>query len=175
MCQIHICTEIPFCKVTTFFHLVARPTPMSNSYESSSFWIAWLVSMVRRLHGYGFFVGAWLARVRVIDVVEVRLIELCWPSCSSRYPEYRCGWFMFFDQLCWLVNMLGTIIRSLVRCVAPCVGFRRWMVILPILEINGLGRLISTLPLTLWCVGRIASVVSDSRYGNFAFFDVSSL
>ena len=65
-----------------------------------------------------------------------------------------------------------TIIKSFVGCLAPCVGFRRWMVIPPMLEINGLGRLVSTLPLSLWCVGRIDFVVSDSHFGNFAFFGV---
>ena len=49
------------------------------------------------------------------------------------------------------------------------------MIILPMLEIKGLGRLDSTLPLSLWCVAWINSVVSDSRCAKFPFFDVSQL
>ena len=47
------------------------------------------------------------------------------------------------------------------------------MLIPLMLEINGLGRLVSILPLSVRCIGRIDSVVSDSRYGSFAFFDLS--
>ena len=47
------------------------------------------------------------------------------------------------------------------------------MVIPRTLEINGLGQLVSNFPLSLWSVGRIDSIVSNSRYGNFAFFAVS--
>ena len=70
---------------------------------------------------------------------------------------------MFVNQLCGLVSMLGTIIMSFVGCLAPCVGFRQWIVIPRTLEINGLGQL----------VGRIDSVVSNSSYDSFAFFTVS--
>ena len=46
------------------------------------------------------------------------------------------------------------------------------MVIPPMFEINGFGRLVLTLPLSLWCVGLIDLGVSDSHLGNFAFLDV---
>ena len=71
-----------------------------------------------------------------------------------------------------MIGILGAFIKSFVGCLGPYEGFRRWMVIPPTFEINGLGRLVSTLPLTLWCVGRIDSVVSDSCLGSFAFFYV---
>ena len=47
------------------------------------------------------------------------------------------------------------------------------MVIPPMLDINGHGRLLSTLPLSLGCVGWIDSVVSNSRYDSVALFDMS--
>ena len=146
---------------------------MFDSDELSPFRISWLVAWFGIQRGYGFLVGSWFAHVRVVGVVEARLIELGRPSCLSRSPEYRRGWFMFVDQLCWLVGMLGTIIRIFVGCLGPCVGFRRWVIIPPLLDINGHGGLISTSLLGLGCVGWIESVISNSRYGSIALFDVS--
>ena len=85
------------------------------------------------------------------------MIELYRPSNSSGSPECCIGRFVFVDQLCWMIAMLGTFIGSFVGCLAPCLGFQ---------------RLVLTLPLSMWCVGRINSVISYSQFGNFAFFDV---
>ena len=43
----------------------------------------------------------------------------------------------------------------------------------PMLEIHGHGRLISTSPLSLGCVGWIDSIVFSSHYGSIAVFDMS--
>ena len=43
----------------------------------------------------------------------------------------------------------------------------------PMLDINVHGRLVSTSPRSLACVGWIDSVVSNSRYGSVSLFDVS--
>ena len=66
---------------------------------------------------------------------------------------------MFIDQLCRMIGILETFIRIFVGCLAT-------------FEVNRLGRLVLTLPLSMWCVGRINSVISYSQFGNFAFFDV---
>ena len=99
---------------------------------------------------------SFVACVCAVDVVEARLIELCRPSSSSGSLECRIGRFMFIDQLCRMIGILETFIRIFVGCLAT-------------FEVNRLGRLVLTLPLGLWCVGRIDSFISDSRYGNFAF------
>ena len=42
----------------------------------------------------------------------------------------------------------------------------------PMLEINDHGRLVSTSPLSLGCIGWIISVVSNSLYGIIALYDM---
>ena len=107
--------------------------------------------MFRHPSGYNVFIGAWFACIHVVDVVEARLIKLCLPSSSSRSPVCRDVWFGSFDQLCWSIGISWTIcIRSLVRCPAPRLGFRRCLVVLPC----GCRRLFSDLSL-----------------GDFAFID----
>ena len=76
-------------------------------------------------HDYGFLVRAWFAHVHVVDVVQARLIELCRLSSSCGSPKYHIGRFMFIDQLCRMIGILGTIIRSFVGCIALCVRIWR--------------------------------------------------
>ena len=104
------------------------------------------------------------------------MIRLVWPSSSSGYPGCHTFQFGFFDHLLRLIGIIWTVIKSVVGCLAPCVGFRRWLVILPICWVKCLSRLVSVVPLSLRCFGRIVSVffdslVSESYLVDFAFFE----
>ena len=86
------------------------------------------------------------------------------PGCCT----FRFG---FVDKLCRIISMLGIFIRSLVGCLNPYIGFRRWLVILPICGVKCFSRLASALPLTLRCFGRIDFVFFDSYLVDIDFFD----
>ena len=72
-------------------------------------------------------------------------------------------WFGFVDQLCQMINIFGTFIRSLFGCLAPHVGFRWCLVILPVFEIDWQRN---------WSLGRLGSVIWDlTLFGRFGHCD----
>ena len=111
---IHICTEKPTYKVTTFSQLVVRPAPMSDYDESSLFWISWFVANIRRP------TWLWLPRGS-----SVRSCPCIW---HSRGPVHRCElirlclWVHRVDHFCVGINRNFIFFGSLSRCEFGSVG-----------------------------------------------------